>query len=37
VSATNLFDKDYFAPCRTFGDCFSGNGRSVIATLGYRF
>lgn len=37
VSATNLFDKDYFAPCRAFGDCFTGNGRSVIGTLGYRF
>jgi iron complex outermembrane receptor protein len=37
VSATNLFDKDYYAPCRSFGDCFTGNGRSVIATLGYRF
>jgi iron complex outermembrane receptor protein len=37
VSAANLFDKDYYAPCRSFGDCFTGNGRSVIATLGYRF
>ena len=37
VSATNLFDRDYFAPCRAFGDCFTGNGRSVIGTLAYRF
>jgi iron complex outermembrane receptor protein len=37
VSATNLFDKEYFWPCRSFGDCFTGNERSVIATLGYRF
>lgn len=37
VNATNLFDNDYFSPCRSFGDCFTGNGRSVIATLGYRF
>ncbi|MDQ8758147.1 TonB-dependent siderophore receptor [Sphingosinicella sp. LHD-64] len=37
INATNLFDNDYFAPCRSFGDCFTGNGRSVIATLGYRF
>lgn len=37
VTATNLFDKQYFAPCRFFGDCFSGQGRNVIATVGYRF
>src|SRR5690606_31905091 len=37
VNATNLFDKEYFAPCRAFGDCFTGNGRSVIGTLAYRF
>ncbi|RYG04234.1 MAG: TonB-dependent receptor [Caulobacteraceae bacterium] len=37
VNATNLFDKTYYSPCRAFGDCFTGNGRNVIATLGYRF
>lgn len=37
ATATNLFDKQYFAPCRFFGDCFTGQGRNVIATLGYRF
>lgn len=37
LNATNLFDKSYYAPCRTFGDCFTGNRRNVIATLGYRF
>jgi iron complex outermembrane receptor protein len=37
VNATNLFDKQYFAPCRAFGDCFTGNGRSVIGTLAFRF
>lgn len=37
VNATNLFDKDYYSPCRAFGDCFTGNRRNVIATLGYRF
>ncbi|MGH6999801.1 MAG: TonB-dependent siderophore receptor [Phenylobacterium sp.] len=37
VNATNLFDKSYYAPCRTFGDCFTGNRRNVVATLGYRF
>lgn len=37
VNATNLFDKSYYAPCRAFGDCFTGNRRNVVATLGYRF
>lgn len=37
VSATNLFDKTYYAPCRAFGDCFTGNKRNVIGTLAYRF
>ena len=37
VNATNLFDKSYFTACRTFGDCFSGNRRYVVASLGYRF
>jgi iron complex outermembrane receptor protein len=37
INATNLFDKDYYAPCRAFGDCFTGNGRTVIGTLAYKF
>ena len=37
VNASNLFDKSYFTACRTFGDCFSGNRRYVVASLGYRF
>jgi iron complex outermembrane receptor protein len=37
LNATNLFDKDYFTTCRTFGDCFSGNRRQVVAALGVRF
>ena len=37
LSATNLFDETYYAPCRAFGDCFTGNKRSVIGTLAYRF
>lgn len=37
VNATNLFDDNYYAPCRAFGDCFTGNGRNVIGTLAYRF
>lgn len=37
VNATNLFDKRYYAPCRTFGDCFTGNRRVLLATATYRF
>jgi len=37
VNATNLLDKQYYAPCRAFGDCFTGNGRYVIGTVDYRF
>lgn len=37
VNATNLFDKHYFAPCRFFGDCFTGQGRNILASVGYRF
>lgn len=37
LNATNLFDKTYYAPCRTFGDCFSGNRRYVVGSVGLRF
>lgn len=37
INATNLFDKTYFTACRTFGDCFGGNRRFVVGSLGYRF
>lgn len=37
LNVTNLFDKEYFAPCRYFGDCFSGNTRTVVGTATYRF
>jgi iron complex outermembrane receptor protein len=37
LNATNLFDKSYYAPCRAFGDCFTGNRRSVIGSVGWRF
>lgn len=37
LNVTNLFDKEYFAPCRYFGDCFSGNTRTVVGTVTYRF
>jgi iron complex outermembrane receptor protein len=37
VNATNLFDKQYYAPCRAFGDCFTGNRRVVFGTARYQF
>lgn len=37
LTATNLLDKEYFAPCRAFGDCFTGNGRNVVASVTYRW
>ena len=37
VNAANLMDKRYYTTCRTFGDCFMGNRRAVIATLTRRF
>jgi len=37
ANATNVFDKRYYAPCRAFGDCFTGNRRSVLGTVSYRF
>lgn len=37
LNATNLFDKDYFTTCRTFGDCFSGVRRQVVGSIGVRF
>lgn len=37
INATNVFDKSYYSPCRAFGDCFTGNRRSVLGTLSYRF
>jgi iron complex outermembrane receptor protein len=37
LNITNLSDKKYFAPCRNFGDCFTGNPRTVTGTISYRF
>jgi iron complex outermembrane receptor protein len=37
LNVTNLFDEDYYAPCRAFGDCFTGNGRYAVGSLAYRF
>lgn len=37
LNITNLADKRYFAPCRNFGDCFTGSPRVVTGTIRYRF
>lgn len=37
LNITNLTDKRYYAPCRTFGDCFAGYPRVVTGTISYRF
>ena len=37
LNITNLTDKNYFAPCRNFGDCFTGNPRTVTRMISYRF
>lgn len=37
VNARNLFDKQYFATCLARGDCFPGEQRTVVGTLGFRF
>ncbi|MGH8175225.1 MAG: TonB-dependent siderophore receptor, partial [Steroidobacter sp.] len=37
VNATNVFDKRYYAPCRAFGDCFTGNRRAIFGTASYHF
>ncbi|MGQ4582710.1 TonB-dependent siderophore receptor [Lysobacter sp. F60174L2] len=37
LNVTNLFDKEYYAPCRIFGDCFTGNTRTVVGTITRHF
>ncbi|TXN43727.1 TonB-dependent siderophore receptor [Methylobacterium sp. WL7] len=37
VNAANLFDRTSVASCFAAGGCFYGNGRTVIASLGYRW
>lgn len=36
VNANNLFDKEYTTTC-SFGSCFYGTGRRVLASLSYRW
>jgi len=37
LNITSLIDKKYVAPCRNFGDCFTGHPRTVTGTISYRF
>ncbi len=37
VNARNLFNKDYFATCLSRGDCFPGERRTIVGTIGLRF
>ncbi|TDR94132.1 iron complex outermembrane receptor protein [Enterovirga rhinocerotis] len=37
VNARNLFDKDYVAACNGFGSCAYGEGRTILATMRYRW
>lgn len=37
VNALNVFDKQHLTSCIKRGDCFFGEGRSVVASLSYRF
>lgn len=37
VNARNLFDKAYIAACNGFGSCAYGEGRTVLATLRYKW
>lgn len=37
VNARNLFDKEYYSTCLSRGDCFPGEQRTVVGTLGFRF
>lgn len=37
LNVRNLFDKEYFATCLSRGDCFPGEQRTIVATVGFRF
>jgi len=37
LNVRNLFDKDYYGTCLTRGDCFPGEGRSVVGRVSYKF
>lgn len=37
VNISNALDKRYLTTCLSYGDCYAGVQRSVLATLGYHF
>jgi len=37
LNARNIFDTEYYGTCLSRGDCFPGEGRTIVARLGYRF
>jgi iron complex outermembrane receptor protein len=37
VNATNLFDKRHVTECQNINTCYYGTGRTVYATLKYRW
>lgn len=37
VNVTNLFNKEYVAACASAAQCFYGTGRTVMATLAYKW
>jgi iron complex outermembrane receptor protein len=37
LNARNLFDTEYYGTCLARGDCFPGEGRTVVARAAYRF
>ena len=37
LNARNLFDTDYYGTCLARGDCFPGEGRTVVARAAYSF
>lgn len=37
LNVRNLFDKEYFATCLSRGDCFPGEQRTIVGTVGFRF
>ena len=37
LNATNLADDTYYTTCLSRGDCFTGNRRTLVGTLSYRF
>lgn len=37
LTATNLADETYYTTCLNRGDCFTGNRRTLVGTLSYRF